>query len=144
MLATDLNGLWSSLKKNQMFHLFILLGICILLYKMMMKYADPSRNNFVNTNINMLYDITGCNNMPNMHCKNKVANLDEAIIRNMINLPNRDPEMLTTSLVVPEPTAPSDEERRKTRMSILNMFYNTFDDDLTSIKARPQNLYIIP
>ena len=29
-------------------------------------------------------------------------------------------------------------------MSILNMFYNTFDDDLTSIKARPQNLYIIP
>jgi len=143
MLATDLNGLWSSLKKNQMFHLFILLGICILLYKMMMNYVEP-RNNFVNTNINMLYNLTGKNNMPNMYCKDKVTNLDEAIIRNMINLPNRNPEMLTTKLVVPEPTAPSDEERRKTRMSILNMFYSTFDDDLTSIKARPQNLYIIP
>jgi hypothetical protein len=143
MLATDLNGLWSSLKKNQIFHLFILLGICILLYKMMMNYVEP-RNNFVNTNINMLYNLTGKNNMPNMYCKDKVINLDEAIIRNMINLPNRNPEMLTTSLVVPEPTAPSDEERRKTRMSILNMFYSTFDDDLTSIKARPQNLYIIP
>jgi len=126
-----------------MFHLFILLGICILLYKMMMNYTEP-RNNFVNTNINMLYNLTGNHNIPNMKCKNKVTNLDEAIIRNMINLPNRDPAMMTTSMVVPAPTPPSDEERRKTRMSILNMFYNTFDDDLTSIKARPQNLYIIP
>ena len=29
-------------------------------------------------------------------------------------------------------------------MDILNMFYSSFDDDLTTIKARPQNLYIIP
>jgi len=76
--------------------------------------------------------------------KEKTANLDEAIIRHMINLPNRNPEMLTTSMVVPEPSQPSDEERRKTRMSVLNMFYNSFDDDLTTIKARPQNLYVIP
>ena len=39
---------------------------------------------------------------------------------------------------------PSDEDIRKTRMDVLNMFYDSFDDDLTSIKARPQNLYIIP
>jgi hypothetical protein len=29
-------------------------------------------------------------------------------------------------------------------MDVLNMFYNSFDDDLISIKSRPQDLYIIP
>ena len=143
MLVTDLNGLLSSLKKNQIFHMFILLGVCIILYKMMMIYTQP-RNDFTNTSINLLYNLTGSSNIPNGNCKDKVANLDEAIIRNMINLPNRNPEMLTTSMVVPEPSKPSDEERRRTRMSILNMFYNSFDDDLTTIRSRPQNLYIIP
>jgi hypothetical protein len=143
MLVTDLNGVWTSLKKNQIFHLLILLGICILLYKMMMYYAQP-RNDFTNTSINLLYNLTGNSNMPNSYCKDKNVNLDEAIIRNMINLPNRNPEMLTTSMVVPAPSPPSDEEKRKTRMSIMNMFYSTFDDDLTTIKSRPQNLYIIP
>ena len=143
MLVTDLNGLWSNLKKNQIFHMFMLLGVCILLYKIMMSYTQ-SRNDFTNTSINMLFDLGGNSNMPNNCYKGKNANLDEAIIRHMINLPNRNPEMLTTSMVVPEPSQPSDEERRKTRMSILNMFYNSFDDDLTTIKARPQNLYVIP
>ena len=141
MLVTDLNGLFSSLKKNQIFHLFILLGVCILLYKMLMIYAQP-RSDF--TNISLLYDLNGNSNMQNSYCKDNIVNLDEAIIRNMINLPNRNPAMLTTSMVVPEPSKPSDEEIRKTRMSVLNMFYNSFDDDLTTIKARPQNLYIIP
>ena len=108
-----------------------------------MIYIQP-RNDFTNTSINLLYNLTGSSNIPNGNCKDKVANLDEAIIRNMINLPNKNPEMLTTSMVVPEPSKPSDEERRRTRMSILNMFYNSFDDDLTTIRARPQNLYIIP
>ena len=143
MLVTDLNGLLTNLKNNQIFHMFILLGVCILLYKMMMSYTQ-SRNDFTNTSINMLFDLGGNSNMPNNCYKGKTANLDEAIIRHMINLPNRNPEMLTTSMVVPEPSQPSDEERRKTRMSVLNMFYNSFDDDLTTIKARPQNLYVIP
>ena len=143
MLVTDLNGVWTNLKKNQIFHLFILLGVCILLYKMMMSYVQP-RSDFTNTSINILYDLTGNSNMPNGYCKDKIVNLDEAIIRNMINLPNRNPEMLTTSMVVPAPSPPSDEEKRKTRMSIMNMFYSSFDDDLTTIKSRPQNLYIIP
>jgi hypothetical protein len=143
MLVTDLNGLWSNLKHNKIFHMFILLGVCILLYKMMMSYTQ-SRNDFTNTSINMLFDLGGNSNMPNNCYKGKTANLDEAIIRHMINLPNRNPEMLTTSMVVPEPSQPSDEERRKTRMSVLNMFYNSFDDDLTTIKSRPQNLYVIP
>jgi hypothetical protein len=143
MLVTDLNGLWSNLKHNKIFHMFILLGVCILLYKIMMSYTQ-SRNDFTNTSINMLFDLGGNSNMPNSCCNGKNANLDEAIIRHMINLPNRNPEMLTTSMVVPEPSQPSDEERRKTRMSVLNMFYNSFDDDLTTIKARPQNLYVIP
>ena len=78
------------------------------------------------------------------YCKGDIPKLDEAIIRNAIELKNRDPKMLTTSMVVPEPSPPSDEEKRRARMDVLNMFYNSFDDDLTSINARPQNLYIIP
>ena len=146
MLVTDLNGLWSSLKKNQMFHLFILLGICTLLYIMFSKYINE-KNDF--TNLNILYgNNSNVNGQLNAgmdgYCKGDIPKLDEAIIRNAIELKNRDPKMLTTSMVVPEPSPPSDEEKRRTRMDILNMFYNSFDDDLTSIKARPQNLYIIP
>jgi len=146
MLVTDLNGLWLNLKHNPMFHLFSLLFVCFLLYKMLSKFTTPRSNfNDVN-NVNILY---GMNNMNgNMssdgYCKGDIPKIDEAIIRNMIDLPNRDPAMLTTSMVVPEPSKPSDEDRRKTRMDILNMFYNSFDDDLTTIKSRPQNLYIIP
>ena len=148
MLCTDLNGLYINLKKNQIFHLFILLGICILLYTMLAKYIKP-RNEFVNTDINMLYilnsqDPQNPNNTQNSYCRADSPKMDEAIIRNMIDLPNRDPSMLTTSMVVPEPSKPNDETIRKTRMDILNMFYNSFDDDLTTIKARPTSLYIIP
>jgi hypothetical protein len=146
MLATDLNGLWTSLKTNQVFHLLILLGICILLYMMFSKYIN-SKNDF--TNINILYGNNGSvngqlNTGMDGYCKGNIPKLDEAIIRNAIEFKNRDPKMLTTSMVVPELSPPSDETRRRARMDILNMFYNSFDDDLTSIKARPQNLYIIP
>jgi len=146
MLVTDLNGLWSSLKKNQLFHLIILVGICIILYIMFSKYINL-KNDF--TNINILYGNNANSNgqiNTNMdgYCKGDIPKLDEAIIRNSIEFKNRDPKMLTTSMVVPEPSPPSDEEKRAVRMDILNMFYNSFDDDLTSIKSRPQNLYIIP
>ena len=134
MLETDLNGLWLSLKNNQMFNLFILLGICIVLYMMLSRYTK-SKNNFNDINYS---------NLSNPYCKGDIQKLDEAIIRNMIALPNRNPAMLTTSMVVPEPSKSSDEEKRKTRMDIFNMFYNSFDDDLITIKARPQNLYVIP
>ena len=70
--------------------------------------------------------------------------MDEAMIRNTINLPNRNPALMTSSMVYPESPKQSNEEKKKTRMEILNMFYSSFDDDLTSIKARPQNLHIIP
>ena len=49
MLETDLNGLWLTLKNNQMFHLFILLGICIILYMMLSKYMKQ-KNNFDDIN----------------------------------------------------------------------------------------------
>ena len=144
MLTTDLNGLITSLQNNQIFHLFMLLGFCILLYMMLSQYMKP-RNDFSN----ILYGMnTGMNNGmnpgTNSYCKGDIPKLDEAIIRNMIHSPNINPAMLTTSMVVPEPSPPSDEARRQARMDVLNMFYNSFDDDLTSIKSRPQNLYIIP
>ena len=75
---------------------------------------------------------------------NSIPRIDEAIISNTINLPNRNPKLLTSSMVYPEPSKPTDEDIRKTRMDVLNMFYDSFDDDVISITARPQNLYIIP
>lgn len=143
MFVTDLNGLWTSLKKNQIFHLIMLLGICILLYIMLSKYIKP-QNNFTDTDINMLYYLQNQNNAENSYCRDDIPKMDEAIIRNMINLPVTDKSVLTTSMIVPEPPKPNDETIRKTRMDILNMFYNSFDDDLTTIKARPTSLYIIP
>jgi len=137
MLDTDLKGLISNLKHNTIFHLIILLGICMFLYYMLSKYTNiQSKNNFANTS-NLYHG--------NLYGDyNDVPKMDEVMIRNMINLPNRNPSYLTSSMIVPEITKPSDEERRKTRMDILNMFYNSFDDDATSIQSRPQNLYIIP
>ena len=135
MFDTDLQGFCKNLKNNQMFHLLILLCICIVLYMMLSKYMNKMNNmsNFTN--------VSGDNGN---YCKGDIPKMDEAIIRNMINNPNRNPAMLTSSMVVPEPSKPNDETRRKTKMDILNMFYSSFDDDLTTIKARPQNLYIIP
>jgi len=152
MLETDLKGLWTSLKNNQMVHLFILLGICMFLYMMLSNYMK-SKNNFndiSNANqinyLNYLYGVNGTDslNIKNEYCKGDIPKIDEAIIRNAIEFKNRNPAMLTSSMVVPEPSKPNDEVKRKTKMDILNMFYSSFDDDLTTIKARPQNLYIIP
>jgi hypothetical protein len=76
-------------------------------------------------------------------CSDGIPKMDEALIRNMIDLPNRDPKFLTSSMVIPEPTV-KEETRRKTRMEILNMFYNSFDDDLVNYNSRPKGLYVIP
>ena len=47
----------------------------------------------------------------------------------MINLPNRNPQLLTSKMVYPAikhtlNTPSHDETRRSTRMDVLNMFYN--------------------
>jgi len=152
MLETDLMGLWNSLKNNQMFHLIILLLVCFFLYKLLSSYTEKkSLENKINQ-LNHLLIITNGNgtygnygnydNIGNSGSSN-IANLDESVFRNTIDLPNRNPEMLTTSMVLPK-KRDSDEERRRARMDVLNMFYNSFDDDLISIKSRPQDLYIIP
>ena len=146
MLNTDLKGLWESCKNNQMCHLFLLLGVCIFLYSMLSKYMQQ-RNDFNNINIltGMLHNNMNMNiNNGNFACNKDIPRLDEAMIRNTINLPNRNPDLLTSSMVYPAQSKPSDEEVRKTRMDVLNMFYDTFDDDVISITSRPQNLYIIP
>ena len=147
MLHTDLRGFMENCKNNKMFHLVILLGVCICLYILLNKYMT-SRSNFnnvvilpgmVHNNMNM-----GMNNLNHNSCNKDIPRIDEAMIRNTINLPNRNPALMTSSMVYPESPKPSDEERKRTRMDILNMFYSSFDDDLISIKARPQNLYVIP
>ena len=147
MLNTDLRGFMENCKNNKMFHLVILLGVCICLYILLNKYMT-SRSNFnnvvilpgmVHNNMNMTM-----NNLNHNSCNKDIPRIDEAMIRNTINLPNRNPALMTSSMVYPESPKPSDEERKRTRMDILNMFYSSFDDDLISIKARPQNLYVIP
>lgn len=141
MLNTDLNGFISNLKRNDIFNLFILLGICSLLYMMLSMYTNK-KSNF--TNFSDTYSLNDTNGINDVNCNRGIPKMDESIIRNAIEFNNRNPEMLTTSMVVPEPSQPSDEVRRRTKMDIMNMFYSSFDDDLTTIKARPQNLYIIP
>jgi hypothetical protein len=149
MLNTDLKGFWEGCKNNKIVHLFVLLCVCIFLYSLLSKYMQQ-RSDFTNimyvqgmvNNMNGGMNTNlGINGAP---CNKNIPRLDEAMIRDTINLPNRNPALLTSSMVIPESPQTSDEEKRRTRMDILNMFYSSFDDDLTSIKARPQNLYIIP
>jgi hypothetical protein len=134
MLNTDLKGLYNELSDNKTVHLLLLLGSFIVLYIIVSRYLQKRSDNF--KNILMLSGAIG-------NCKNDIPKIDEAIIRNMIELPNRNPAMLTTSMVIPAPTT-TDEERRRTRMDILNMFYNSFDDDSVTIGSRPKGLYVIP
>jgi len=137
LFNTDLNGFLSQVKNNNIFYLgFLTLAVIIIIY-----YCYEKTNKFTNvkfTNVKLMH-LNGKNGV----CKGEIPKIDEIIIRNMIELPNRDPRMLTTSMVIPEITS-SNEMQKQTRMEILNMFYNTFDDDTTSIKSRPQGMYLIP
>ena len=149
MFNTDLKGFLNNLKQNQIAQLLLLVGVCIFLYSLLSKFTS-SKNDFNNIihlqgMLNNMQDTNNTNNMNITNtCKKDIPRIDEALFRNTINLPNRNPAMLTSSMVYPVPTGPSDEDKRKTRMDVLNMFYNSFDDDLITIKARPQNLYVIP
>jgi len=135
LFKTDLEGFITQVKNNNIFNIGILILAVVLTYCFVKKWYD-NPNKF--TNIMILKGTPG-----QQTCKNDIPKIDEAIIRNMIELPNRDPQMLTTSMVIPEITT-SQEMQKQTRMEILNMFYNTFDDDITSVKSRPQGLYLIP
>jgi hypothetical protein len=134
MLNTDLRGFWENVKDNKTLHLIIIVIILIILYFVMSRYMDKQRNDFINI---MLQGNT-------VGCKGDIPKIDEAIIRSMIELPNRNPAMLTSSMVIPEPAPINDETRRRTRMDILNMFYDSFDDDAVSISSRPKGLFIVP
>jgi hypothetical protein len=148
MLNTDLKGFWEQCKCNTILHLLLLIGVCICIYSVLSKYMN-SKSDFEN----IVYLQGVLNNMQtegmsteinNSQCNKDIPRIYEGIFNDTINLPNRNPDMLTSSMVYPVPSKPSDEDKRKTRMDVLNMFYSSFDDDLTSIKSRPQNLYIIP
>ena len=138
MLRTDLDGFISQVKESPIVKLGCLIIILIILYCVVSSYLSSgwgnSRNNFANVMI-----LKGSNG----GCHGDIPKIDEAIIKAHINLPNRDPKMLTSSMVVPEPTI-KEETKKQTRMEILNMFYNSFDDDRVSVSSRPQGLYLIP
>jgi hypothetical protein len=137
-LATDLLTFLKTLKDNKIVHLLLVILVCIVIYYLASKYISLSRkkNNFSNILIGTIY---GSDN----RCSDDIPKMNEALIRNMINLPNRNSKYLTSSMVIPEQKV-NEELRRKTRMDILNMFYNSFDDDVVSYNSRPKGLYVIP
>ena len=146
MLNTDLKGFLEECKCNKILHLLLLIGVCICIYSFLSKYMN-SKSDFENiVYLQGVLDTMQTEGMQSSdtQCNKEIPRIYEDIFNDTINLPNRNPDMLTSSMVYPVPSKPSDEEKRKTRMDVLNMFYSSFDDDLTSIKARPQNLYIIP
>jgi hypothetical protein len=134
MLNTDLSGVIENIKINKTLHLLIIISILVVLYIVVSRYMERQQSDFINTMI-IHGNLQGC--------KGDIPKVDEAIIRSMIELPNRDPAKMTSSMVVPAPTT-NDEDRRRTRMDILNMFYNSFDDDSVTIGSRPKGLYVIP
>ena len=151
ILQTDsLQASLAILCKNQAFQLVMLIVVCIVIYWVISKYVISARkqNNFSDILVGTVYGMGG-------KCNGDIPKMDEVLIRNMIDLPNRDPKFLTSSMVIPDALARPDalgapeptvkeEARRKTRMEILNMFYNSFDDDVVSYNNRPKGLYVIP
>ena len=138
MLRTDLDGLMAQVKENPVAKLAALMIVLVIMYCVVSSYL--SRGNSKNNFSNVMF-LRGSNS--NSECRGDIPKIDEAIIRNHINLPNRNPTFLTSSMVVPEPIV-NEEVKKQTRMDILNMFYNSFDDDRISISSRPQGLYLNP
>ena len=143
MLQTDLNGLMQEMRTNRTWHLVFLILGCFIGFYLINKYFYPSKNEFGNIIIGTVYANGGNRCDSTTGFGGNVPGLDKALIENEINLPNRNPAFLTSSMVIPEIRV-SDEERRKTRMEVLNMFYSTNDDDATTINNRPRGLYLIP
>lgn len=136
MLRTDLDGIITLVKANPFSKIAVLIIILIVLYCIVSHYLSrgDARTNFANVMI-----LKGSNS----GCRGDIPKIDEAIIKAHINLPNRNPNFLTSSMVIPEPTV-KEEVKKQTRMEILNMFYNSFADDNVSVSSRPQGLYLIP
>jgi hypothetical protein len=131
MTTSDCTSVLNTIRNHRLFPLGIVIIILTIGYFIVMHFHEQKQaaNNAI---VILQLMQMGKPEMP-----------DERKIREMIELPNRNPEWLTSSMVVPS-NLPSDEKRKETRMEILNMFYNNGIDDQTSIHARPQNLYVIP
>lgn len=138
MLRTDLDGFISQIKESPIVKLCCLIIILIILYCVFSSYLSSRWQNAINNFANVMILKAS-----NGGYHQDIPKIDEAIIRAHINLPNPNPKMLTSSMVVPEPTI-KEETKKQTRMEILNMFYNSFDDDRVSVSSRPQGLYLIP
>jgi hypothetical protein len=122
--------MFEHIKSHPMFPVIILILICIIAYCITIHYDKKEKM----INSTMLIHLV-------QNTKHEMP--DERMIREMIELPPRDPMYLTSNMVVPS-NLPSEEHRKESRMEVLNMFYNNGIDDRVSIHARPQNLYVIP
>lgn len=102
----------------------------------------------------------------NYHTENTQTN-DYKMIKDMIQLPNKNPNMQTDSLVVPtysqENYIPSpnnqvlnmqqmeklskeqpEEHRKQTKMEVLNLCYQDVINDSINVQQAPKNMYITP
>jgi hypothetical protein len=126
-----LQNILDYIKSQPGFILLVILIICIVAYCITI-YHTNSKEKMLNGTLIM-----------HMIQNTKYEMPDKRKIREMIELPNRNPAYLTSSMVAPV-NVPSEEKKRETRMEVFNMFYNNTIDDEVSIHARPQNLFIIP
>jgi hypothetical protein len=92
---------------------------------------------------------------------------DYKSIKDMIQLPNKDPNMRTSSLIVPTysqnnyipspnnqvlnvnqinflNSAQPEENRKQTKMEVLNLCYQDVINDSINIQQAPKNMYITP
>jgi hypothetical protein len=122
--------MFENIKSHPMFPVLVLILICIIAYCITIHYNKKEKM----INSAMLIQLIQ---------NTKYEMPDERKIREMIELPNRNPMYLTSNMVVPSNLS-SEEQRKESRMEVLNMFYNNGIDDRVSIHARPQNLYVIP
>ena len=102
----------------------------------------------------------------NYYTENTQTN-DYKMIKDMIQLPNKNPNMQTDSLVVPtysqENYIPSpnnqvlniqqmeklsreqpEEHRKQTKMEVLNLCYQDVINDSINVQQAPKNMYITP
>lgn len=129
MIFNDLMGN----KIIQIILLFVVIIIGIIIINKYFNSSNKNSSSFVNIVSGLVYS-KGPDDIPK---------IDKILIENEINLPNRDPRFLTTSMIIPNPEN-SEENKKKIRMEILNMFYSSQNEDIINIDKRPKGLFIVP
>ena len=133
---------------------YIIIGVLLVLVVVCLYHSTNTNSGFTNPE------------KYNMYPEN-TESVDYKLIKDMIQLPNKNPNMQTDSLVVPtysqQNYIPSpnnqvlniqqmeklsreqpEEHRKQTKMEVLNLCYQDVINDSINIQQAPRNLYITP